>query len=47
MTKESYNPDLTGVKESDEFKTAQAQKQAEEQKKLTKWQRFSEFFKNG
>ncbi len=47
MTKESYNPDLTGVKESDEFKNAQAQKQAEEQKKLTKWQRFSEFFKNG
>ena len=47
MTKEFYNPDLTGVKESDEFKTAQAQKQAEEQKKLTKWQRFTEFFKNG
>ena len=47
MTKESYNPDLTGVKESDEFKTAQAQKQAEEQRKLTKWQRFTEFFKNG
>lgn len=47
MTKESYNPDLTGVKESDEFKNAQAQKQAEEQKNLTKWQRFTEFFKNG
>ena len=47
MTKESYNPDLTGVKESEEFKTAQAQKQAEEQKNMTKWQRFAEFFKNG
>ena len=47
MTKESYNPDLTGVKESDEFKSAQAQKQAEEQKNMTKWQRFAEFFKNG
>ena len=45
MTKESYNPDLTGVKESEEFKTAQAQKQAEEQKNMTKWQRFAEFFK--
>ena len=45
MTKESYNPDLSGVNE--EFKRAEAQKQAEAQKNMTRWQRFAEFFKNG
>lgn len=45
MTKESYNPDLSGVNE--EFKKAEAQKQAEAQKNKTRWQRFVEFFKNG
>ena len=45
MTKESYNPDLSGVNE--EFKKAEAQKQAEAQKNMTRWQRFAEFFKNG
>lgn len=47
MTKESYNPDLTGVKNSEEYKKAEAQKHAEAQKNLTKWQRFCEFFRNG
>lgn len=47
MTKESYNPDLTGVRDSEEYKRAEAQKQAEAQKNMTKWQRFAEFFKNG
>ena len=45
MTKESYNPDLSGVNE--EFRKAEAQKQAEAQKNMTRWQRFTEFFKNG
>ena len=45
MTKESYNPDLSGVNE--EFRRAEAQKQAEELKNKTRWQRFADFFKNG
>ncbi|MBQ9218504.1 MAG: DNA translocase FtsK [Muribaculaceae bacterium] len=45
MTKESYNPDLSGVNE--EFRRAEAQKQAEEMKNKTRWQRFADFFKNG
>lgn len=47
MTKEFYNPDLTGVKDSEEFKKAEAQKQAEALKNQTTWQRFMEFFRNG
>ena len=45
MTKETYNPDLSGVNE--EFKKAEEQRQAEAQREMTRWQRFAEFFKNG
>ncbi len=45
--KENFNPDITNVIESEEYRRSQAQKQAEQRSKLTRWQRVAAFFKDG
>ena len=45
--KENYNPDITNVIESEEYRQSQAERRAERNSKLTWWQRVTAFFKNG
>ena len=47
MTNESFNPNIAGVQESEEYKNKIAQEKAEQERNLTTWQRFAAFFKNG
>ncbi len=42
-----YNPDISGVKETNDYRQLQEEQQAIEKDKLTKWQRFKSFFQNG
>ena len=42
-----YNVDTSGVKESEENKRREAQREAEALASMTAWQRFTAFFKNG
>lgn len=48
MTKDTtYNPDISSVKESEEYKKQQEARKKLEAENLTKMQRFANFFKNG
>lgn len=47
MTKESFNPDITTITESEEYKRSLAEQSAADREKMTRWQRFTAFFKNG
>ena len=42
-----FNPDISGVQESVDYRRRVEAEQAIENEKLTKWQRFTAFFKNG
>ena len=42
-----FNPDISGVKESNDYRQLQEVEQAIDNDKLTKWQRFKAFFQNG
>ena len=45
--KENFNPDITNVIESEEYRKSQAERQAERRSKLTRWERVTSFFKDG
>ncbi len=45
--RENYNPDISNVIESEEYRRSQAERQAQRRSELTAWQRFTAFFKNG
>lgn len=49
MTREqfNFNPDISNIKESEEFKKSVAEQKAKEEEGLTRWQRIKAFFKNG
>ena len=42
-----YNPDISGVQQSEDYLRRQQAEEAIDKEKLTWWQRFSAFFKNG
>ncbi len=42
-----FNPDISGVKKSDDYLKRQEAEQAIDNENVTKWQRFTAFFKNG
>lgn len=42
-----YGPDITGVKESDDYRRSREVEEAIDAKGVTKWQRFMAFFQNG
>lgn len=44
---EFYNPDISGVKKSDEYLRKQEAEQALENENVTKWKRLKAFFENG
>jgi len=43
----NYNPDLTGIKQTEDYINRQKAEQKLENEHLTKWQRFMAFFQNG
>lgn len=46
-TKENYNPDISNVRESEEYIREQEAARQSSREKMTRWERFSAFFKNG
>ena len=46
MSKEPFNPDISNIKETEEYKKAEAAKRAIEQQETSVWQRLAHFFKH-
>ena len=44
---QGFYPDITGVQQSEDYLRRQEAEQAIDNEKITKWQRFTAFFKNG